>query len=466
MMSIAAEIQEKTHPPGTKRKISVRARTNAYLSSAAAGSFVSAFLLYIDYDMAALVSAGLSAVSFPVLAFSDRVVFDGKRIYRTGIFWPLFSFLMKNRSRVKPKQIVHVETEALRTFRRGANVTYLYRTTFQTEDVSFRIGSGRGYRAMLSNVLPLVSESCLDLRSVELRDHFQEPADINAHARSLQIPRSDVLDAASIFNKKGRRHRPDVHAGFDEIDTKKADELREVANQLRTTGKLLQALEAFRRALRLTPGNGRLIYEFARCLQSLAASQKDAGLERKAHAMMRLAERRSAGDGDLLSRLGETYFSLGAWRRAEAVFKKAADSGHSSYRVLRGLGELALRDGKIAHAINHFSDAARFAQSSPLLRWAKAEAEYLRRLNEDDEYMDIEIGRISLFDTFEGARRTTLRVFGFGLGVILAGLITSADLITNIGWAVSGVSLAIWIAASITRHAFSSRIPFELLDKE
>src|SRR5262249_14473564 len=154
--------------------------------------------------------------------------------------------------------------------------------------------------------------------------------------------------------------KPDRRTNFSrpaaiEGDTQKAEELRTVANQLRTNGKLVQSLEAFRRALRLMPENGRLIYEFARCLQSLAAAKRDPWLERKSAAMLRLAERHSGADGDLLTRLGETYFSLGAWRGAERVFRKAVDSETAGYRIFRGLGELAMRDGKMAHAINYFA---------------------------------------------------------------------------------------------------------------
>ena len=119
----------------------------------------------------------------------------------------------------------------------------------------------------------------------------------------------------------------------------------------------------------------------------------------------------------------------------------------------------------MAHAVNHFSDAAGLTLSSPLRRWAKAEAEYLRRLNNDEEYMELEISRISLFDNLVGVRRTSLRIFAFGIGLIAAGM-TFSYILTNVGWAVSGLSLSVWTVTSLLRHMFASRIPFELLDKE
>jgi tetratricopeptide (TPR) repeat protein len=448
-----------------KTRVSVRAHTNAYLSAALALAFTACYFLYIDYELVATTLVTMSFLSFPILALLDRVTFDGKRIGRTGIVWRLMMKATGRRTRVKPREIVHVETEALRALRRGPNISYLYRTTFHTPEFAFEIGSGRGYRKLLTEFLPRVSEGCLDIRSIELRDHFRESWKVAARAHKLKIPSSDVLEAAAMLRRR-ERNFADKEAVIGEDDIQKAEELRSVGNQLRANGKMMQSLEAFRRALRLTPANGRLIYEFARCLQSLAAAKRDPWLERKSRAMLRLAERRSGSDGDLLMWLGETYFSLGAWSRAEKVFRKAVETETAGYRIFRGLGELAMRDGKIAHAINYFARSAEFARERPLSQWAQAEADYLRRINDDDEYMEVEIGRINLFDTFTAARRTSIRIFSFGLLVIAFGLFFAQDLITDIGWAVSGLSILIWLVASIMKSVFGSRIPFELLDKE
>lgn len=445
-------------------KISVRAQTSAYLSAAAGGSFLSAYLLYAGYDTFALISALFSVICYPFLAFSDRIVFDGKRLGRSGFAWQMWMTATGQRRKVKPRSVVHVETEALRAFRRGSNVTYLYRTSLYSDDVSFRFGSGRGYREMIKVVLPLISEGCLDVRSAELRDHLTDASAALKRARSLNIPSADVLNTGAILSKDERRSTAKTSPGEDEI--RRSDELRSVANELRANGRLLQALEAFRRALRLTPNNGRLLFEFGRCLQSLAAAKRDERLDRRSLAMLRLAELRSGGDTHLLSRLGETYFSIGAWRRAENVFKKAVDQGAKGYRTFRGLGELALRDGKIAHAINYFAQSAQVAKPSQVSRWANAETEYLRRLNEDDEYMELELGRINLFDTFDGACRTSVKVFGFGLALIIIGISSGVVLITDVGWAVSGIALAISLASYALKQTFASRIPFGLIDKE
>jgi len=435
------------------------------MAAAAVISFLSAYLLYIGWEIAALWTVIFAVFWYPFAAFVDRIVFDGKRLGRTGIPWKLLALATGRPSRVKPHRIVHVETEATRMFRRGANVAYFYRTSLHADDISFRVASGRGYRKLISTVLPLIPEGCLDLRSLELRDHFKDAFEVRERARSLHIPSGDVLDTGMILLK------PDITSSeisqkIDGSVIERSNELRTVANELRANGRLIQSFEAFRRAHRLMPQNPRLIYEFARCLQSLAAAKHDAKLERRSRAMMRIAERRSGNDTDLLSLLGETYFSVGSWSRAEKVFKRAAETGNAGYRIFRGLGELALRDGKIAHAINYFARSAEVAKPPSLFRWARSEADYLRHLNDDDEYMELEIGRINLYDTFNSGRSTSIKSFCFGLFLIALGLVSSENLIADIGWAVSGISLVIWLASSLLKQSFASRIPFELLDKK
>src|SRR5205807_7896157 len=169
------------------------------------------------------------------------------------------------------------------------------------------------------------------------------------------------------------------------------------------TGHLSRALEAFRRALLFRPADPHLLFEFARCLQSFAGTRHDKGLERKALAVMRLAERRAENDGDLLARLGEAYFQIGEWRRAGIVFQTALDRVGESFRTARGLAEIALREGKIAHVIHHFSTANRLAKTPALRRWTKGEADYFSRLNSDDEYMEMEVGRVNLRETLESS---------------------------------------------------------------
>ncbi len=53
-----------------------------------------------------------------------------------------------------------------------------------------------------------------------------------------------------------------------------------------------------------------------------------------------------------------------------------------------------------------------------------------------------------------------------GFVAIALGLALGDDLVANIGWAVSGVSLAIWTATIVLTRMLSPRIPFELMETE
>ena len=238
--------------------------------------------------------------------------------------------------------------------------------------------------------------------------------------------------------------------------------MRTLGNELRLTGNLLQALEAFRRALAITPKNSWLIYEFARCLHSFASAEKNPKLERKALAALRLAEQRAdANDDELFSRLGESYFQYGDWKRAKRVFKKAINSAGESFRSFRGLAEISLREGKIAHVIHHFATANRMAETPALRNWTQTETDYFSKLIENDDYMEMELSRVNLLENLERGKRTSLRIAMIALPLILFGFILNANVIINIGWAVSSVCFLIWVGIIMSRNLLSSRIPLD-----
>ena len=65
---------------------------------------------------------------------------------------------------------------------------------------------------------------------------------------------------------------------------------------------------------------------------------------------------------------------------------------------------MALREGKIAHVIHHFSIANRLAETPSLRRWTQGETEYFSHLNSDDEYMELEISRVNMLETVESSK--------------------------------------------------------------
>lgn len=455
---------EKTHSTGfLEKSVSIRVSPNSYFLILFPVTFYSAFLVYLEYDWASLALFVSAWILLPFFALTDRIAFNGKRLIRTGYLPRFWAWLSDTRNYLKLTDIEQVETQALRALKRGGNVFYRYRTSFQGKGVQMAFASGgEEYRQMIESIFPRLPETILDNRSIELRDYLAEPKETLMKAEFARIPSADVLENS--FNKNSKINRKNSEIGCSEIE--KADYLRTLGNELRLSGYLLQALEAFRRALVINPKDGWLIFEFARCLHSFASSEHNQKLQTKAFAALRLAEKRAAGDVDLLARLGETYFQYGEWRRAQKAFQKALDKAEKSFRSVRGLAEIALREGKIAHVVHHFSTANRLAENSALRRWTRGEAEYFTRLNDDEDYMEMEISRINLLEGLERSLKTCLRIALLGIPAILFGVVTDDNLIANIGWTVSSIALLIWVVLIICQKVFSSRIPLDLLEEE
>lgn len=449
----------------TKSTTSIRVSPNSYFIALFPAAFFAGFFIYLELEWVALLLLTVGFIFLPIFYWTDRITFDGKRISRTGILPNVWSFLNASRLSLKLSDIEQVETQSLRALKRGGNVFYRYRTAIRGKDAHFAFASGgEDYRQMIARLLPSLSENVLDNRSIELRDYLSEPKETLMKAEFNHIPSAEVLETSiGDFDFK-RKRLSNYSLTADAIE--KSEYLRRLANELRLSGYLLQALESFRRALLLTPQDGWLLFESARCLHSFAGSEKNRKLERKAVAMMRLSEKHADGDSELLSRLGESYFQFGEWDRAKSVFQKAVGIAETSFRSARGLAEIALREGKIAHVIHHFSTANRVAETPALRRWTQGETEYFSRLNDDDEYMDLEISRINLLETLENSKRTTLKLALLGFPAILIGLIFEEPMIANIGWAVSAVSLLIWAGLSASIKLFADRIPYDLIEND
>jgi hypothetical protein len=117
----------------------------------------------------------VSWLCFPILAWTDRIVFDGKRLTRTGFLPRFWAWTNSTNFRLKISDIEQVESQALRTLKRGGNVIYRYRTTIQGKNLKFAFASGgEDYRQMIHKIFPLLSHNTLDNRSIELRDYFSE----------------------------------------------------------------------------------------------------------------------------------------------------------------------------------------------------------------------------------------------------------------------------------------------------
>ena len=447
--------------------VSIRVSPHGYFTALLLGTFLSALLFYLEIDVAGFILFGISWIFLPFFALNDRIIFDGKSLSRTGVVPRVWSWFNGSRRRLKLTDIEQVETQSIRALKRGGNVHYRYRTVIRGKGLSVAIASGGDdFRRMIKGILPRLSDNVLDVRSIELREHLAEPKETLMRAEFSRIPSADVLEGAF---KNTPRRKPGSRSVSNDVapgDEEKADDLQSLANELRLSGYLLQSLEAFRRALLIRPGDARLLFEFARCLHSFAGMTRDPKLERKAIAALRLSERYAANDSDLLARLGECYFQMGEWRRAGNAFQNVLDKLGENFRAARGLAEMALREGKIAHVIHHFSIANRLAETPSLRRWTQGETEYFSHLNSDDEYMELEISRVNMLETVESSKKTALRIAGLALPAVVVGLVFEDELVTHIGWAVSSVSLLIWTGLIFTAKMLTRRLPYDLVNSE
>ena len=463
-LNAIAEAGEQRARERTKPAVAtVRVSPGPYLALASVLTFCSALLLRSDRDAWALLLIGLTWLAVPLLAFFDRFAFDGNSLRRQG---PLSSLLRL--FRIYPKHLdvadfETVETSAVRTLRRGGSVRYRYRTEINGKGRRFVLASGgRNYRRMVRELFPLIHEDKLDNRSRDLRDYLNEPASLNRKTRLSQLAPEEVLDRAKSDFKLGRRsadRQDKPHAEITAEEAERAHLLRRLGNELRVSGRLREAGEAFRRALNVTPRGAWLIYDFARLLRSQASANSDARLLSRARAALRLACTRAGNDLVLLPLIGECLLECGDARQAKLVLEKTVDIDHDNYKARIGLADLALREGKLAHVIHHYHEAARVSSEQALVRYARREADYYGRLNSDDEYLTTELRRINWLQTITRVRRLSARVTNAAILVALAGGFVDLTL-GSVGWSIASSALIVWILTLIlTRILFERSKP-------
>jgi tetratricopeptide (TPR) repeat protein len=229
-------------------------------------------------------------------------------------------------------------------------------------------------------------------------------------------------------------------------DAERAMLLGQVGNKLRIAGRLNEAREAFRRALIVTPTDGRLIFEFARLLRSQASSLRDARLLSRARAALRLSAMRAEKEPTLLTLVGESFLEWGETVRAQSTFQKALELQPENFRARIGLANLALREGKLAHVIHQYRDAARAAVDQALIRHAGREAAYYARLNEDDDYLTAELRRINWLQHSLKVRRLAARVTNASILVALVVPYFDAS-VASLCWSLASSSLIAWISS-------------------
>jgi tetratricopeptide (TPR) repeat protein len=426
---------------------SVRVSPGAYLAAASILTFGSVLLLRTERDAWALVALIAAWFLMPALALTDRIVFDGHSLIRRGTLPFLLHLISGRRQLLSISDVEKVDTNAVRTLRRGGSVRYRYRTQVVGRGTSIVLASGgRSYRRMVRELFPVIPELKIDARTRELRDYLREPGSFARSIAKLGLASPVILDnaIADIKNRLAKRAAAsEAHPGLD-LDRARA--LRQLANQLRVWGRLTESREAFRRALIVLPRDGQLIYEFARLLRSQASAMSDARLLSRARAALRLASLRADDDSSLLSLIGESQVECGDVERAERTLRRALLLDSQSFRARIDLADLALRSGKLAHVILHYRDAAQVAPDKALTSYARREADYYARLNDDEEYLGAELRRIDWLQNAARVRRLAGRVTNASILIALVGPYIHST-VSGLGWSLASCSLVAWIGA-------------------
>lgn len=454
--------KERIAPPARRLRLaSVRVSPGNYLAAACLLTFVATLLLRAQHDVPALVTIALAWIVTPLLAFTDRISFDGRVLSRRGLVPLLIRFTKGRTLSLGIEDIERVETSAVRTLRRNGRVRYRYRSEVSGRGSSFVFASGgSAYRQMVRTLFPLLGYDKVDARSSELRDYLTDARTLKLNLELLRIAPADVLEGATSDlehnAKKEIRHQRAESAISTPIDIERGRLLRLAANELRAAGRLREAAEAFRRALLVIPHDGWLIYEFARFLRSQAGSSHDSRLLQRSRACLRLAVRRAGDDAPLFSRIGESFYEYGELAQATRAFSRALELNPRAFRAEIGLAEVALRNGKLAHVIHHYAAAARIAPDEALARHARREADYYALLNNDDDYLTAELRRIGWLQNLHRARRLAARMTLASVLLALTGP-SFDESIESMGWSLASSSLIAWLGVALVSRYLAPR---------
>ena len=200
--------KEREQPRKGLRLASVRVSPGSYLAAASVLTFGSALLLRSEKDLWALAAIGVAWLIVPILALTDRIEFDGQCLSRRGPAPFLFRLIAGRQKQLSVADFERVDTQALRTLRRGGRVRYRYRTQIVGKSAEFTFASGgRSYREMVRQLFPLIHRDKLDLRTLELSDYLCDPKALNHEVKALQLASDDVLDSATLDFKLGGKRQ-------------------------------------------------------------------------------------------------------------------------------------------------------------------------------------------------------------------------------------------------------------------
>lgn len=457
-LKLLAEASKNRAKAKLRRLASVRVSPGGYLAAASVLTFSSVLLLRSNKDLYAMAALAAAWLVLPALALTDRIVFDGESLRRRGPLPFIFQFISGKRRRLAVTDFEKVETRAVRTLRRGGRVRYRYRTQILGKGANFVIASGgKSYRQMVRQLFPLIHGAKIDARTSELREYLCEPRNLARDVKSLRLASPNVLDNAASDLKERLHNRRSANAeAATADDLERARMLRRLANELRVAGRLGESREAFRRALIFMSRDALLIYEFARLLRSQASAMGDERLLFRARAALRLSAMRAERDAELLTLIGESLVECGDISLAQRVLHRAVDVDARSFRACIELADIALREGKLAHVIHHYREAAQVAPDKALTAYARREGDYYARLNDDEDYLATELRRINWLQNTSRLRHLAARIANASILVALVGPYINPTL-SSIGWSLASSSLVAWVSALFAGKLLSDR---------
>src|SRR4029079_1485980 len=263
-LSAIAEAKDLTAQHKRPARSWVRVSPGPYMAFASVLAFIAALLLRAHYDTLALILIGTILIIVPILALNDLIVFDGVSIRRRSPGYFLLRSILGKTKQLLVSDFETVETNAVRTLRRGGSVRYRYRTQINGKGKEFVIASGgEAYRRLIRQLLPCVHEDKLDNRSRDLRDYLSDPSFVNRKTQLSQLASDDILDTTQPDYKVGGKSKYRSEASTEQSSPQELERshlLRRLGNELRVAGRLRESGEAFRRALNVRPKGAWLMY--------------------------------------------------------------------------------------------------------------------------------------------------------------------------------------------------------------
>lgn len=426
--------------------------------------FVVCFLLYIEKDFWALLLFVFASLFVLMLSTTDKIVFDGQSISRTGIFPKIWAYINGQKTKINLDSINQVETSILLTLKKTKKVSYIYKTVVRGFESSLVFASSvnDNYRAFMKALISRVNKEALDFSSLEISRYTTQKEKVLAEAKTLKLFLDDSsedlkLDLLLLKNRSKNADDFETSLNSDEIIAKR-QRLHKLANELKVLGYLPQSLEAFRRALALKPKDAWLYFEYSRCLQLFAESERNERFARKAKAYLRLSRIHGKGDAEILTYIAEAYLQYSDLNKAQETFRMALKRKEENYRALLGLAEIALREGKIARVIHYLMKAQTVAKTNALREWTSKEIAYFAKLNSDLSYVEKEMSRVDWLEKIHFGKKFTIWVFLTGFPLIVLGTFYEQSLGT-IGWTLSTLSLLGWMGLNASASFLTQRTP-------